>query len=409
MRILVISDLYPPVMFGGYEMECASVVEHLRRVHEVHVLTSERDRRHAAPTDGVLRELPDSGHSRRAALLAPAHALGAARTTRRVIAETQPDLVFIWNATAIPTAAVRIAADSGVAIAHRLCEGWFATRILLADHFLRYLVPGARGLRAVWGALLRLINRHPQLRLDPRAPYRAAVSWNSDALRNAVALPAPLEPLLERTIHPATGNGSYFATLSRAPAARPTILFIGRIWPQKGADVAVRALAALERRHGIDADLVMAGPYDRRSSVALRATAADLGVGDRIDLRGPLETKQLGEALQHAHALAAPSTAEAFGLACVEAAFARVPVVASRVGGIPEALRDEEHALLFAVGDVDGCAAALARTLTDKASTAARVERAFARAQEFSLERYLAATDRFIADTRAAFASDGRP
>src|SRR5829696_6937462 len=60
VRILVISDLYPPVAFGGYEMECASVVDHLRLAHDVHVLTCDRDADRAPADPTVLRELPYS-------------------------------------------------------------------------------------------------------------------------------------------------------------------------------------------------------------------------------------------------------------------------------------------------------------------------------------------------------------
>ena len=40
MKILIVSNLYPPIAFGGYEVECAGVVERLREHHDVRVLTS---------------------------------------------------------------------------------------------------------------------------------------------------------------------------------------------------------------------------------------------------------------------------------------------------------------------------------------------------------------------------------
>ena len=54
---------------------------------------------------------------------------------------------------------------------------------------------------------------------------------------------------------------------------------------------------------------------------------------------------------------------EPFPLVTIEGALARVPLVASDVGGIGEGMHDEEHALLFARADAAGAAAALARTL----------------------------------------------
>jgi glycosyltransferase involved in cell wall biosynthesis len=97
-----------------------------------------------------------------------------------------------------------------------------------------------------------------------------------------------------------------------------------------------------------------------------------------------------------------PSVAhEAFGRVCVEAALARVPVVASRIGGIPEALRDREHALLFEPGDADACAAALAETLGDGPAAQARAARAYDHVQQFSVERFVAAEEAFLEEASA--------
>jgi glycosyltransferase involved in cell wall biosynthesis len=81
---------------------------------------------------------------------------------------------------------------------------------------------------------------------------------------------------------------------------------------------------------------------------------------------------------------------------CVEAALARLPVVAARIGGLPEALRDGDHALLFAPGDADACARALAATLQRPAAADARARRAFGHVQRFSVERFVAAEEAFI-------------
>ena len=55
VRILVVSALYPPVAFGGYEVECSGVVERLRERGEVLVLTSDLDRDGLAAQTGVRR------------------------------------------------------------------------------------------------------------------------------------------------------------------------------------------------------------------------------------------------------------------------------------------------------------------------------------------------------------------
>ena len=67
-----------------------------------------------------------------------------------------------------------------------------------------------------------------------------------------------------------------------------------------------------------------------------------------------------------------PSETESFGLAALEAIASGVPVVASRVGGLPEVVRDGEVGFLHAVGDVEAMAAA-ARRLFDDAALHARL------------------------------------
>jgi len=96
--------------------------------------------------------------------------------------------------------------------------------------------------------------------------------------------------------------------------------------------------------------------------------------------------------------------AEPFPLVTIEGALARVPIVASRAGGIPEQLEDGRHALLFPPGDASACAEAIAQLISHPAETTERVERAFERASSLSWESYLRATDAFIAESLAALA-----
>ena len=85
---------------------------------------------------------------------------------------------------------------------------------------------------------------------------------------------------------------------------------------------------------------------------------------------------------------------EPFPLVTIEGALARVPLVASDVGGIGEGMHDEEHALLFGRGDAGrGGRRARARARRTAEATAARVERARARAEEFRIGPYLDAQE----------------
>jgi glycosyltransferase involved in cell wall biosynthesis len=212
-----------------------------------------------------------------------------------------------------------------------------------------------------------------------------------------------VDPVLESVCHSVPRYGDRYEGIPRRPAPNPVIAFLGRVTPVKGVDVAIEALARLESVHGVTAKLVVAGPADPAYGEELRALAGRLGVSERVDWRGQLGPDAIAEVLSHASALIVPSVwDEPFPLVTIEGALARVPLVASDVGGISEGMHDEEHALLFGRADIDGAAAALARVLGDEQGTARRVERAYSRAQEFRLGPYLDAQERFVETALAA-------
>ena len=403
MRILVISDLYPPVAFGGYERQCAALVKGLRERHDVIVLTSNRDRDRAGTEQDVRRDLPYLGPARRQAVLAPLAAIRAAQVTREMLAHLRPDIVYVANCAGVPQAAPCVAMNAGYRLVFRLAELWYAANLLHGDRFLRHLHAEDRAPRRAWGTLMRGINHHPALRLAPEQPVRVAISWCSDDLCERAGPHRSLRPVLERTIYPCSAEGAAFARLPRRPHDRVVVAYVGRVTVAKGAELACRALAQLRSTHGIDAELLLAGPCTPRMRRRMETLARDLGVGQHLRLLGPLDTAAVGELLQQAHAIVIPSVEhEAFGTVCLEAALARAPIVASRVGGIPEALRSGEDALLFEPGHAEQCAAALATTIRNPSLTERRVHSAFLHAQEFTVERYVKASETLLQQAAVA-------
>ena len=141
----------------------------------------------------------------------------------------------------------------------------------------------------------------------------------------------------------------------------PFLLFVGRLASNKGLLELVQAFAALHREQP-DAELVLVGE-DGGMGEAVRRRASELGVSSVVHFTGFLrDERQLASAFAEARLLVLPSEYEAFGLVLLEALAHGTPVVASRVGGIPEFIPDGKAGLLVPPLDVAALTEAL-RTL----------------------------------------------
>ena len=151
-----------------------------------------------------------------------------------------------------------------------------------------------------------------------------------------------------------------------ANEATPIILHVARLVEMKGTQYLIQAFAGLAPRHP-GARLVIIGDGPLRKS--LHALARSLGVGHRIDFLGALAHDVVLMWLRVAAMLVLPSVhtktgrVEGLGMVVLEAAATGVPVVASCVGGIAEAVVHEQTGLLVAERDVDGLCASIGRLL----------------------------------------------
>ena len=129
--------------------------------------------------------------------------------------------------------------------------------------------------------------------------------------------------------------------------AGPVLLFVGRIQPLKGLDVAVRALAELGRR---DATLVVVGGasgIDGRVEVErIHKLVADLGLADQVRFVEPVPHHLLSTYYRAADVCLVPSRSESFGLVALEAAACGTPVVAAAVGGLRTLVEHERTGFL---------------------------------------------------------------
>jgi glycosyltransferase involved in cell wall biosynthesis len=156
-------------------------------------------------------------------------------------------------------------------------------------------------------------------------------------------------------------NGIDLARFAADPEPVPgRVVMVGRLSAQKRPDVAVRA-AALVRPRVPGFELHFAGTGPQADETA--ALAATLGVGDAVKLLG--NRADVAGLLTSAACFLVTSDYEGSPIAAIEAMAAGVPVVGSRVGGLPETIDDGRTGLLFESGDHEGAANALITVLTD--------------------------------------------
>jgi len=266
------------------------------------------------------------------------------------------------------------------------------------------------GLAARWAGLSAITTRRQDRAVRRSARTRLVYGR---LVRRAVAISPAVARRLEEggvargvlvTIPSAVDPGALVPARDRAElraelgleARDFVVLTLAALVPRKGVDVLIRALARLpesapEREGAARVVLLVAGDGAERER--LEALARELGLERRVRFLGAREDK--AELLAASDAFALASRSEGLGVAALEAMALGRPVVASRVGGLEEAVVDGHTGLLVAPDDVAGFAAALGR-LRDDPELRARLGAAGPRRvrEGFAAEQMVAAYER---------------
>lgn len=201
--------------------------------------------------------------------------------------------------------------------------------------------------------------------------------------------------------------------------AGPLLVFVGRLVAEKGLAELIEAMARLGRGLPDAACLVLGEGQERARFEAL---AGSRGVAERIRFLGWVAPESVPAHLAAADCCVVPSRSapdgwiEAQGLAVLEAMAAGTPVIASRLGGLAEAVTDGETGLLVPPGDPHALAAAIRRLAAEPAlgarlAAAARERVAAGFSRAASAEAFAALMGEVVASeprTSSALAAPGR-
>jgi glycosyltransferase involved in cell wall biosynthesis len=155
-----------------------------------------------------------------------------------------------------------------------------------------------------------------------------------------------------------------FAPVDRArPADAPLeVLCVGRLVPEKGQSLLVEAIADLRDR-GVDVRLTLVG--DGPSCQAIEAQVSRLGLGDLVHLAGAVGQDEILDHYAAADVFCLPSFAEGVPVVLMEAMATELPVLTTRITGVPELVEDGSSGVLVRPGRADALADALAELAKD--------------------------------------------
>ena len=368
LRVLVVTNWYPPHHYGGYELSCHDVNNRLSaRGHDVHVLCSDHVVSGAAPPDPeaerrVRRQL--RLYWRAETLWEPAwrERLRIERqnqdSLRRALDEVQPDVVAVWQVAAMSVGLLTTLIDEAEPLVFAICDDWL-TYAVRQDPWARPYNSSPPG-RAIGRAVARLTGLPTVL---PDVGAAGAFLFVSDATRRTALEVTPWRYPRSTVVY--SGIESSVFALDPAPAVRPwgwRLLWVGRFDPRKGADTAVESLVAMPD----DATLVVCGRGDPAEAARVRTLAVDLGLGDRVTVLSA-ERHELPALYRGADAFLFTSTwAEPFGLTPIEAMACGTPVVATALGGSAEFLVDGGNCVTVPPADPAAVATAVDRLAGDE-------------------------------------------
>jgi D-inositol-3-phosphate glycosyltransferase len=215
--------------------------------------------------------------------------------------------------------------------------------------------------------------------------------------------PARIEIVPPGVVHaffsPGDRAGARAALSHLGPFDGPVLLFVGRIQPLKGLDVAVRALAELDDPTAVLVVVGGASGRDGRAEVErIEKLAAALGVSERVRFAAPQPHHMLSTFYRAADVVLVPSRSESFGLVALEAAACGTPVVAAAVGGLRTLVEHGRTGFLVEGRDPTVFAAYAEQVLTNPPLAAELSAQAAHRARDFTWSTAAGRLRRIYAD-----------
>lgn len=377
MRILFISNFYPPYDLGGWEQNCQEIVQRFQqRGHTCHVLTS---------CYGVQSQsLPEADVTRALYLEADVHYYrpfefffryseqeqANRRVLHQAIATFRPDVIFIWGMWNL-SAQVAYWAEQWLPgrVAYAVASYWLLEPNM---HTAYWQQPG----RHWWSSLLMSPLRRWALQVLARERRMYPLTLEHVAYVSEFVyqkhLAANVLPHNARVIY----NGidpEPFVKVHQLGVSRKRdvlqLIYVGGILPHKGVHTAIEALGILREQGACDGlHLTLVGSGHPDYETRLKARVAALSLHDRVTFYGRVPREEISLLLSSADVFLFTSIwDEPIARTVMEAMASALAVIATAVGGQNEMLEDGINALIFAPDDAQQLADCIRRLQRDPA------------------------------------------
>jgi glycogen(starch) synthase len=408
MKLIVVSNYYPPRFHGGYELGCQQIVDELRaRGHCVEVLTSKLQGGEDRNQSHVHRKLEireDWSSHKNFLLRSFGLEIRNQRAILQAIRKYRPDLVYFWNTAQIGLSGIYATQGAGVPTAFFVSDHWmsgFGKKELLYE-VINY--QGTWRRRILERFLLKTGFKLFRAYQPIGSPSPDLIQYCSEFLRSKA------DQLDSRTqtqvVHWGVSPEKQIGRAENWPVKR--FLYTGRLTSEKGVKTAIEAFV-IASKQGLPRGSVFtlcgaASNSDFQQSLLDLAQGCQNGC--QVVFKGKLSREEVLEEYRNNDVFLFPSEwDEPFSIALLEAFSAGLAVVGTDTGGTPEILRDRVNGLVYQKGNTQQMALAIQRIATDRELYQSIRSRAIQDINEqFSFSRMAdrieTQLDRIIADTR---------
>ncbi len=348
MRIMIVTDQYPPMVGGVPKVTHGLATGLARRGHLVAVVAPGYE------THNVHR-LEEQVHLYRFTSFAwPTYeeqrvALLPFLPLRRLLKQFDPAIIHIHSPVVLGN------------IAHILAGG-LRKPVIATNHYLPINISPSLSSDPLLGKSFQHVSYAYLVHFCNRCEYVTAPTQTALHLLYAHGLRAPARAIsngIDLSQYRPGAPDEEVRQRFHLPAGRPLILSVNRLSQEKRLDVLIDAAARMQEH----AHLVIAGSGPAEAE--LRAQAETLKIQDSVSFTGYVSDEDLIALYRLAQIFAIPSEAELQSLATMEAMACGLPIVAADAFALPELVHHEENGLLFSPGESTDMAGALDRLLRD--------------------------------------------